>query len=48
MIGRALPVPERAKRYMGNDPEGIMNTALAHAYERETEWHTRHPKLAPA
>jgi aspartyl-tRNA(Asn)/glutamyl-tRNA(Gln) amidotransferase subunit A len=19
--------------------------ALAHAYERETEWHTRHPKL---
>jgi aspartyl-tRNA(Asn)/glutamyl-tRNA(Gln) amidotransferase subunit A len=22
--------------------------ALAHAYERETEWHKRHPKLAPA
>jgi aspartyl-tRNA(Asn)/glutamyl-tRNA(Gln) amidotransferase subunit A len=21
--------------------------ALAHAYERETEWHNRHPKLAP-
>jgi aspartyl-tRNA(Asn)/glutamyl-tRNA(Gln) amidotransferase subunit A len=22
--------------------------ALAHAYERETEWHQRHPKLNPA
>ena len=22
--------------------------ALAHAYERETEWHTHHPKLSPA
>jgi aspartyl-tRNA(Asn)/glutamyl-tRNA(Gln) amidotransferase subunit A len=22
--------------------------ALAYAYERETEWHTQHPKLAPA
>jgi aspartyl-tRNA(Asn)/glutamyl-tRNA(Gln) amidotransferase subunit A len=22
--------------------------ALAHAYERETEWHKRHPKLTPA